>query len=84
MPAAAETKIIPGEICAIFERKTISDDLKRMKPGQQAIIRYTELRKPKSGGKPYKYVECLLGPMDEAWLKENGSLQAKQDDVPFV
>lgn len=64
--------IEPGLTYALFERATFADDLKRAKPGQKVIIRFTELRKPKSGGKPYKFVECLLGPMDEEWLAANG------------
>ena len=80
-PTDEVVTILPGQTYAVFERSTFADDIKRAKAGQRIIIRFTELRKPKSGGKPYKMVECLLGPMDEEWLKENK--QENNNSEPF-
>lgn len=88
-PVEKATKIEPGEIYAIFERKTFAEDIQRAKRGQQIIIRFTESRKPKTGGKPYKYVECLLGPIDKKWLLENPEtflppiVGTTENDIPF-
>lgn len=73
------TQIVPGETYIVMDRTTIHDDIKRAKIGQQVIIRYVEDRKPKSGGKPYKYVEAKLGPMDPEFDKKEGGA----DDVGF-
>lgn len=70
-PTDPVINIEPGLTYSIFERMTFASDIERAKPGQKIIIRFTEFRKPKSGGKPYKMVECLLGPMDEEWVTAN-------------
>lgn len=84
-PTGIIGNVVPGELYSVFERKTIADDIKRAKPGQQVIIKFAELRKPKTGGKPYKHVICLLGPMDEKWLAENAAATTpKEEEVPFM
>lgn len=84
-PTGPIGKVTSGEIYSIFSRKTIEDDFKRAKRGQQILIRFTEMRKPKTGGKPYKMVELLLGPMDEVWLKENPFNGANtNEEIPFA
>ena len=76
--------VVAGALYGVFSRKTIEDDIKRAKPGQKIIVKYVELRKPKTGGKPYKVVECLLGGMDEKWLAEQGNSQTVAPaDIPF-
>lgn len=73
------TEIVPGEHYVVMDRTTIHDDIKKAVVGQQVIIRYVEDRKPKAGGKPYKYVECKLGGMDPDY----GAKKATGEDVGF-
>lgn len=82
-PTDIKGTVLKGERYGIFERRTFADKISQAKPGQQLIVTYTELRKPKSGGKPYKDVKVLLGPMDEAYLAEMAGGGSK-DEVPFV
>ena len=77
-------EIKQGEFYALFERATFKDDIQRAKRGQEILIRFVESRKPKKGGKPYKMVECLLGPMNDAWLAANSEFRKPDaDEIPF-
>ena len=83
-PVGSAVKVEAGTSYSLFARKTFEDDLKRAKPGQKILVKFTESRKPKSGGKMYKYVEALLGPMDEEWVKQNVvPVAADSDTEPF-
>ena len=81
-PITPAVKIEPGEFYTFFERNTLKEDINRAKYGQQVLIKFVENRKPKTGGKPYKYVECQLGPMDETWLAENPRTEAPPQESP--
>lgn len=63
--------VVPGAPYSIWAKKVFADDIMLAKRGQQLIVKFVEMRKPKAGGKSYKYIECKLGGMDEAWLAAN-------------
>jgi len=75
----AETEVVAGESYVAWGRSTFDDDIAKAKPGQQVILRFIEMRKPKSGGKPYKMVECKLGGMDPEYLKEQETAAEPKD-----
>lgn len=54
------TEVKADESYVFYEKSTFADDIAKAVPGQKVIVRFIEWRKPKSGGKPYKYVECKL------------------------
>lgn len=62
--SASPTKLEAGTMYSVFERNTFADDMAQAKVGQKVILRFEEMKKPKTGGKPYKLVVALLGPMD--------------------
>jgi len=77
-----ETPVKEGESYFFYEKNTFADDIAKAKHGQQIIVRFVEMRKPQaSGSKPYKYLECKLGPMDKAYAKEHGG--ADGNDIKF-
>ncbi len=79
----ASTPVKAGEDYVVFGRSMVDQELEKARPGQQVVLRYLDLRKPKKGGKPYKFIETKLGGMDEDWLKENAAAPAKPEEVDF-
>ena len=67
--------VVAGAPYSVWAKKSFADDIALAKRGQELIVKFVEMRKPKSGGKSYKYIECKLGGMNAAWLAAN-SLEA--------
>ena len=63
--ADAATELKAGESYYFFGKNTFTDDLLKAKLGQQIIVKFVEERKSKANGKKYKYIEAMLGKMDE-------------------
>ena len=73
------TDVVPGEVYYFFGKNTFSEDLNKAVPGQQVIVKFVDERKSKSNGKNYKYIEAMLGKMDEAYFEES----QPKDDIAF-
>lgn len=71
-PTGIVGNVVAGAPYSIWEKKVFSDEIRQAKRGQEILVKFIEMRKPKSGvGKSYKYIECSLGGMNEAWLAAN-------------
>lgn len=80
-PVGDQIDVVSGQEYYVFSKNTFEDVMRKAKIGQRVLLRFNDLVKPKSGGKPYKHVEAKLGPMDPNYHISDIS---QLNDVPFV
>jgi len=82
-PVGDEIQVVKDEVYYVYTKNTFEDVIRKAKIGQKVLLRFIEMVKPKTGGKPYKLVQAKLGGMDDTYL--SGGLNMKPDnDVPFL
>lgn len=64
------TELVAGETYAVLGKSMLDDAWSKAKVGQKVLGRFVEMRKPKAGGKPYKFLEGKVGPMDPDFKAE--------------